>query len=92
MFRHLKVILRPNFSINSSWLRYENGYGEGTVKNPDGVFSDREAAMENRYFRNKQAEDLKRLKNEMKERRRRKKEKIQQQQDDDQNEGDEHAN
>lgn len=51
---------------------YCNGTGSGTVKNPDVVFSDREAAMENKYFREKTLQDLKRLKKELVERQRNK--------------------
>ncbi|EEZ99973.1 hypothetical protein TcasGA2_TC002771 [Tribolium castaneum] len=48
------------------------GTGTGTVVNPDGVFSEREAAMENKYFRQKTEQDLKQLRAELIKRKQRK--------------------
>lgn len=74
IFRYFESIIRPNCCINVLYANFCNGSGSGTVKNPEGVFSDREAAFENRYFREKTSEDLENLKRELKERRKRKQE------------------
>ncbi|RZB40899.1 IATP domain containing protein [Asbolus verrucosus] len=74
MLCRLQLLTQHRFSVYLFFCRYGGGTGgSGTVKNPDGIFSDREAAMENRYFRQKQKEDLERLRIELKERKKRKK-------------------
>lgn len=51
------------------WEYGDVGTGHGTVVDPDNIFSERQAAMENMYFRKQTAEDLKRLKKELEKRR-----------------------
>lgn len=50
--------------INTSFRRNGSGRGGGTVKNSDGIFSEREAAFENRYFRERDFEALRKLREE----------------------------
>jgi hypothetical protein len=74
MFQRLQPLITQKYAVGFFVRRYANGSGSGTVNNPDGIFSEREAAQENRYFRQKAADDLKKLKAELKKRKRRKKE------------------
>ncbi|CAH1367743.1 unnamed protein product [Tenebrio molitor] len=65
MFQRLQPLITQKYAVGFFVRRYANGSGSGTVNNPDGIFSEREA---------KAADDLKKLKAELKKRKRRKKE------------------
>lgn len=73
MFKQLRSPKTHKFLIESlSCLCDKSGSGTGTVVNRDGIFSESEAANENKYFREKSQQKLQKLKKNLEERKKNK--------------------